>query len=32
MGLNLMSAVVVLLASLITDIVYAVADPRIKYQ
>lgn len=32
MGLNLMSAVMVLLASLITDIVYAIADPRIKYQ
>jgi peptide/nickel transport system permease protein len=31
MGLNLMSAVMVLLASLITDILYALADPRIKY-
>ncbi|MDR1302897.1 MAG: ABC transporter permease [Treponema sp.] len=31
MGLNLMAAVMVLLASLITDILYALADPRIKY-
>ncbi|MDR1784881.1 MAG: ABC transporter permease [Spirochaetaceae bacterium] len=31
MGINLMAAVMVLLASLITDILYAVADPRIKY-
>ncbi|MDR0567852.1 MAG: ABC transporter permease [Spirochaetaceae bacterium] len=31
MGLNLMSAVMVLLASLFTDIMYALADPRIKY-
>jgi peptide/nickel transport system permease protein len=32
MGLNIMTAVMVLLASLITDFLYAVADPRIKYQ
>jgi peptide/nickel transport system permease protein len=32
MGLNLMAAIMVLLASLITDLMYAVADPRIKYQ
>ncbi|GHU96601.1 peptide ABC transporter permease [Spirochaetia bacterium] len=32
MGINLMTAVMVLAASLITDILYAVADPRIKYQ
>ncbi|HWS41599.1 MAG TPA: ABC transporter permease [Pseudoflavonifractor sp.] len=32
MGLNLMAAVMVLLSSLLTDIVYAVADPRIKYR
>jgi peptide/nickel transport system permease protein len=31
MGLNLMAAVTVLLASLITDFMYALADPRIKY-
>ncbi|MDR2797151.1 MAG: ABC transporter permease [Treponema sp.] len=31
MGLNLMAAVMVLIASLITDILYALADPRIKY-
>jgi peptide/nickel transport system permease protein len=31
MGLNLMAAVMVLGASLITDILYALADPRIKY-
>ena len=31
MGVCLMSAVVVLLANLITDILYAVADPTIRY-
>ena len=31
MGLNLMSAVMVLSASLITDCLYAFADPRVKY-
>jgi peptide/nickel transport system permease protein len=31
MGLNLMAAVMVLAASLITDLLYALADPRIKY-
>ncbi|MDR2484002.1 MAG: ABC transporter permease [Treponema sp.] len=31
MGLNLMAAVMVLIASLITDFMYALADPRIKY-
>lgn len=31
MGLNLMAAVLVLLAGLLTDIFYALADPRIKY-
>jgi peptide/nickel transport system permease protein len=31
MGLNLLAAVMVLLASLVTDIFYALADPRIKY-
>ncbi|MDR1932054.1 MAG: ABC transporter permease [Spirochaetales bacterium] len=32
MGLNMMSAMMVLLASLITDILYGIADPRIKYR
>jgi peptide/nickel transport system permease protein len=32
MGLNMMSALMVLLASLITDILYGIADPRIKYR
>jgi peptide/nickel transport system permease protein len=32
MALNLLAAVLVILSSLITDILYAVADPRIKYQ
>lgn len=31
MGLNLMAAVMVLAANLLTDIVYSVIDPRIKY-
>ncbi|MDR0722333.1 MAG: ABC transporter permease [Treponema sp.] len=31
MGLNLMAAIMVLTASLITDLLYALADPRIKY-
>jgi peptide/nickel transport system permease protein len=31
MGINLMAAIMVLLASLITDVLYALADPRIKY-
>ena len=31
MGLALMSAVVVLVSNLITDIAYAYADPRIRY-
>jgi peptide/nickel transport system permease protein len=31
MGLNLMSAVTVVLSSLLTDVLYALADPRIKY-
>ncbi|MDR3139871.1 MAG: ABC transporter permease [Treponema sp.] len=31
MGLNLLAAALVLLAGLITDILYALADPRIKY-
>lgn len=31
MGLNLLAAVMVLLANLLTDIVYSVVDPRIKY-
>jgi peptide/nickel transport system permease protein len=32
MGLNLMTAGMVILSALITDILYAVADPRIKYR
>jgi peptide/nickel transport system permease protein len=32
MGVSLISAVVVLLANLITDILYAIADPSIQYQ
>jgi peptide/nickel transport system permease protein len=31
MGLNLVTAVIVLSANLLTDIFYSVADPRIKY-
>jgi peptide/nickel transport system permease protein len=31
MGLNMMSALLVLLAGIITDILYGIADPRIKY-
>jgi peptide/nickel transport system permease protein len=31
MGLNLMTALLVMAAGLVTDILYAVADPRIKY-
>jgi peptide/nickel transport system permease protein len=31
MGINLMVAVIVILANLITDVVYAIADPTIKY-
>ena len=31
MGVCLLSAVVVLLANLVTDILYALADPTIKY-
>ncbi|WP_240417262.1 ABC transporter permease [Paenibacillus periandrae] len=32
MGLNLMAAIMVLVANLATDIVYSVVDPRIKYK
>jgi peptide/nickel transport system permease protein len=32
MGLNMMAAIMVLLASIITDLLYALADPRIKYK
>lgn len=32
MGIGMMAALMVLLASLVTDILYAAADPRIKYQ
>jgi peptide/nickel transport system permease protein len=32
MGLNLLAAFMVVLSSLVTDILYAVADPRIKYR
>jgi peptide/nickel transport system permease protein len=31
MGLNILAAIMVLAANLITDIVYSIADPRIKY-
>jgi peptide/nickel transport system permease protein len=31
MGLNLVAAVVVIMANLLTDVVYALVDPRIKY-
>jgi peptide/nickel transport system permease protein len=32
MGVSLVSAVVVLLGNLLTDILYAAADPSIQYQ
>lgn len=32
MGLNLLAAVMVLVGNLVTDIVYSVADPRIRYK
>jgi peptide/nickel transport system permease protein len=32
MALNLLTAVMVLIANLVTDIFYSIADPRIKYQ
>jgi len=32
MAINLISAVMILLSSLLADIVYAIADPRIKYR
>jgi len=32
MGLNILAAVIVLAANLITDIIYAFVDPRIKYK
>jgi len=32
MGLNLMAAILVLAANLVTDVVYSVVDPRIKYK
>lgn len=32
MAINLLSAVMVLVANLLTDICYSIADPRIKYQ
>ena len=31
MGLSLVVAVTVLVANLLTDIIYAVADPRVRY-
>lgn len=31
MGLNLVAAIIVLLTNLLTDILYSLADPRIKY-
>ena len=31
MGLSLIVAVFVLMANLLTDVMYAVADPRIRY-
>jgi peptide/nickel transport system permease protein len=31
MGLNILTAVIVLVSNLLTDIVYAFVDPRIKY-
>jgi peptide/nickel transport system permease protein len=32
LGIALMAAVVVLLATLLTDLTYAVVDPRIRYE
>ncbi len=32
MGMNLVIAIVVLLANIVTDLVYAVVDPRIRYE
>jgi peptide/nickel transport system permease protein len=32
MGANLVIAVVVLLANLVTDITYAIVDPRVRYE
>jgi peptide/nickel transport system permease protein len=32
LSINLMSALVVLIGSLLADVLYAVADPRIRYQ
>ncbi|MEH6942659.1 ABC transporter permease [Bacillus sp. JJ722] len=32
MGLNLVAAIIVLLANLMTDITYSIVDPRIKYK
>jgi peptide/nickel transport system permease protein len=32
MGLNMVSAVLILLANLLTDITYAVIDPRVRYE
>ncbi|WP_462409754.1 ABC transporter permease [Neobacillus sp. Marseille-QA0830] len=32
MGLNLLAAVIVVAANLLTDIVYSIVDPRIKYE
>jgi ABC-type dipeptide/oligopeptide/nickel transport system permease component len=32
LGIALMAATVVLLANLFTDIAYAIADPRIRYE
>ncbi|WP_413378127.1 ABC transporter permease [Alkalihalobacillus sp. 1P02AB] len=32
MGLNLIAAVIVVVANLLTDIMYSIVDPRIKYQ
>ncbi|MDC7245268.1 MAG: ABC transporter permease, partial [Sphaerochaetaceae bacterium] len=32
MGLSLISSIVILISNLLTDIMYAVADPRIKYE
>jgi peptide/nickel transport system permease protein len=31
MGMTLVLAVMILLANLITDVVYAIVDPRIRY-
>jgi peptide/nickel transport system permease protein len=32
MGLNMFTAILVLGANLLTDIAYAIVDPRIKYE